>query len=160
MALRDETLTRTRQASPDDLWPVNELHERCSARSRLLRYQRAKDRLTEREWRLLSDPARGWTFLTHPKDASDHIIGITHLMRLPDEPGAVELAMLVEDAWQSKGLGTALTLRAVALAQATGQHTLMASVLAVNHRALALVRRVCPSCTVAEGGERTFRMRL
>lgn len=68
--------------------------------------------------------------------------------------------MLVEDAWQSKGLGTALALRAVALAQATGQHTLMASVLAVNHRALALVRRMCPSYTMTGGGERTFRMRL
>jgi GNAT superfamily N-acetyltransferase len=61
----------------------------------------------------------------------DHIIAMTNVMRT-DRQGVGELAVLVEDAWQSKGLGTALAAHAAEVARREGHHTLTAAVAAQN----------------------------
>ncbi|WP_447002364.1 GNAT family N-acetyltransferase [Saccharothrix isguenensis] len=59
-----------------------------------------------------------------------------------DDDGS-ELAILVEDAWQRRGVGTALMSRL--LADTAGRSVLRAQVAVTNTAALALLRRVTPT---------------
>ncbi|MGW1886069.1 N-acetyltransferase family protein [Streptomyces sp. NPDC001970] len=131
ITLTDGTATRTREVTPADLEPVQALHRRCSPGSRAQRYHAGKPELSSAGWRLLSDPERGTTLVTTPAQRTDHIIAMTNVMRT-DRQGVGELAVLVEDAWQSKGLGTALAAHAAEVARRAGHHTLTAAVAAAN----------------------------
>ncbi|WP_351224856.1 GNAT family N-acetyltransferase [Streptomyces sp. NPDC002133] len=131
ITLTDGTATRTREVTPADLEPVQALHRRCSPGSRAQRYHAGKPELSSAGWRLLSDPERGTTLVTTPAQHTDHIIAMTNVMRT-DRQGVGELAVLVEDAWQSKGLGTALAAHAAEVARRAGHHTLTAAVAADN----------------------------
>ncbi|MFP1625185.1 N-acetyltransferase family protein [Streptomyces sp. 5K101] len=131
ITLTDGTATRTRKVTPADLEPIQALHRRCSPSSRALRYHAGKPQLSPAGWRLLSDPRRGTTLVTTPAQRTDHIIAMTNVMHT-DRQGVGELAVLVEDAWQSKGLGTALAAHAAEVARRAGHHTLTAAVAAQN----------------------------
>lgn len=58
-----------------------------------------------------------------------------------DEPHTAEIAFVVEDAWQNRGLGTILLGDLLAAADARGIHRFRAYVLADNSRMLDLLRR-------------------
>ncbi|MGI5401341.1 N-acetyltransferase family protein [Streptomyces sp. CA-135486] len=131
ITLADGTTTRTREVTPDDLGPIQALHHRCSQGSRALRYHAGKPELSPAGWRLLSDPERGTTLVTTTAECRDRIIAMTNVMRT-DRPGVGELAVLVEDEWQSKGLGTALAAHAADMARRAGHHALTAVVAAIN----------------------------
>ncbi|MGP4001781.1 GNAT family N-acetyltransferase [Streptomyces sp. 8N706] len=131
ITLTDGTTTRTREATPADLGPIQALHRRCSLGSRALRYHAGKSQLSSAGWRQLSDPGRGTTLVTTTAQRTDRIIAMTNVMRT-DQQGVGELAVLVEDAWQSKGLGTALAAHAAEVARRAGHHTLTAAVAAGN----------------------------
>lgn len=131
ITLTDGTTTRTREVTPADLGPIQALHRRCSPGSRALRYHTGKPELSPAGWRLLSDPERGTTLVTTTASRTDRIIAMTNVMRT-DRQGVGELGLLVEDEWQCKGLGTALTAHAAEVARRDGHHTLTAAVAAVN----------------------------
>jgi GNAT superfamily N-acetyltransferase len=131
ITLTDGTTTRTREVTAADFEPIQALHRRCSPGSRALRYHAGKPQLSPAGWRLLSDPERGTTLVTTPAQRMDHIIAMTNVMRT-DRQGVGEFAVLVEDAWQSKGLGTALAAHAAEVARRAGHHTLTATVAAQN----------------------------
>ena len=65
------------------------------------------------------------------------------MARYDVEPGTgtAEVALVVRDEWQGKGLGTALFARMVKLARAQGLKGLTAQVLAANGRMLSLFRK-------------------
>ncbi|MFF3327392.1 GNAT family N-acetyltransferase [Streptomyces sp. NPDC002889] len=131
ITLTDGTPTRTREVTPADLGPVQALHRRCSPISRALRYHAGKAELSSAGWRVLSDPKRGTTLVTTTAECTDRIIAMTNVMRT-DQQGVGELAVLIEDEWQSKGLGTALAAHAAHVARRAGHHTLTAAVATVN----------------------------
>ncbi|MGW2559984.1 N-acetyltransferase family protein [Streptomyces sp. NPDC001514] len=131
ITLTDGTTTRTREVTPADLGPIQALHRRCSPGSRALRYHAGKPELSPAGWRVLSDPQRGTTLVTTTAQCTDHIIAMTNVMRT-DQQGVGELAVLIEDAWQFKGLGTALAAHAADVARRDGHHTLTAAVAAEN----------------------------
>ncbi|MEU9923962.1 GNAT family N-acetyltransferase [Streptomyces griseoluteus] len=139
--LFDGTATRTREAAPVDLVPVQELHRRCSLDSRALRYHAGKTGISPAEWRQLSNPERGTTLVTAPAEHTEHIIAMTNVMRT-DQQGVGELAILVEDAWQAKGLGTALAEHAATVARREGHHELAATVAASNKSMLHLLEKL------------------
>ncbi len=56
-------------------------------------------------------------------------------------PGRVEVAFVIQDRWQCRGLGTALFNDLLAAAEARGIHEFSAEVLADNTRMLDLIRR-------------------
>ncbi|NUL33766.1 GNAT family N-acetyltransferase [Streptomyces lunaelactis] len=141
ITLTDGTSTRTREVTPDDLGPIQALHRRCSQGSRALRYHTGKPELSPAGWRLLSDPERGTTLVTTTAECRDRIIAMTNVMRT-DRPGVGEFAVLVEDEWQSKGLGTALAAHAADVARRDGHHTLTAAVAAVNIPMLHVLERL------------------
>ena len=69
------------------------------------------------------------------------------------EPDTVEVAFVVQDAWQGRGLGTVLFRELLAAAAANGIRRFQAWVLAQNRRMLALITRLgeVQRRTVAEG---------
>jgi RimJ/RimL family protein N-acetyltransferase len=58
------------------------------------------------------------------------------------EPGAAEVAFVVQDAWQDRGLGTALFSELLAAAELNGTQRFRAWVLADNRRMLDLIARL------------------
>ena len=58
-----------------------------------------------------------------------------------DEPDTAEVAFVVQDAWQGKGLGTIMLDELLAAAAARGITRFRAYVLADNPRMLGLLRR-------------------
>jgi GNAT superfamily N-acetyltransferase len=150
ITLTDGTATRTRELAHADLGPIQALHRRCSLGSRALRYHAGKCELSRAGWRLLSDPERGTTLVTTTAQHTDRIIAMTNVMRT-DQQGVGELAVLIEDAWQSKGLGTALAAHAADVARRAGHHTLTASVAAVNAPMLHVLESLDAPPTRATG---------
>ncbi|OPG11107.1 hypothetical protein B1R27_00935 [Streptomyces sp. GKU 895] len=86
----------------DDEPRVAALHRRCSAAARWRRYHRAMGDPVTYLGPLLSRPHSVHLAV---QDSLERLVAIGHL--LPDD-GDAEAALLVEDAWQNKGLGTRL----------------------------------------------------
>lgn len=93
---------RISSIGPQNLATVVELHRRCSSHTLWSRYHRAMGDPRSYLPALLSRP--GSVHLAAWDDA-ERIIAVGHLM--PDHCEA-EAALLVEDAWQNRGLGTRL----------------------------------------------------
>ena len=58
------------------------------------------------------------------------------------EPGVAEVAFVVQDGWQDRGLGTVLFSELLAAAQLNGIERFRAWVLADNRRMLGLIARL------------------
>ncbi|WP_432156191.1 N-acetyltransferase family protein [Streptomyces sp. bgisy153] len=131
----------TRRARLGDLDTVNALHRRCSLDTRFARYATARRELKISEWSRLVHPAAGSTWLTVLPHAPDTAVALTHLLKTRTAH-TYELAVLIEDRWQSQGLGSRLTAQALAEATAQGCRTLTVSFGASNRRATAIMRRL------------------
>ncbi|MBE2999721.1 GNAT family N-acetyltransferase [Nocardiopsis sp. HNM0947] len=104
-----------RQVHEDDADELQALHRRCSPATLRGRYFAGVRDLAPWMLRIFSDPDRGLTLAVRPQ-GGEVPVALGHLMYTPD-PGVGEIAFLVEDAWQGKGVGTALT-RALTVAAA------------------------------------------
>ncbi|MDU0292586.1 GNAT family N-acetyltransferase [Saccharothrix longispora] len=95
---------------------VAALHARCSMGTLFNRYH-AGVRTVPRRWlhRLLSPP-RGTTVVAH---CADRVIALGQLIPM-STPDSAEVSLLVEDAWQGRGVGTALLGALARTARAAG----------------------------------------
>ena len=66
--------------------------------------------------------------------------------------GTFDLAVLVEDAWQRRGIGTRLTAAVLNLARATGVSSVHADVLGDNRFILQALRRIGPLTVTIDSG--------
>ncbi|GAB2812808.1 GNAT family N-acetyltransferase [Streptomyces daliensis] len=99
-----------RRADTSDLDAARAMHERCSQRTLALRYHGpVKD--ADRYLGHLLSPRFGRTLAV--ETASGKLVALGHLLWDGDE---TEVALLVEDAWQRRGIGEELLRRLVALA--------------------------------------------
>ncbi|MGW1626585.1 N-acetyltransferase family protein [Streptomyces sp. NPDC002172] len=130
-----------RDAHFNDLDQVNEMHARCSLDSRYARYGAARRALTPREWRRLCDQAHGITLVTVPLHDPSCVIAVTCLMRT-SASHMRELGILVEDAWQGRGLGSKLTRHMAALTRtrALDCKVITATAGSGNQRMLSILR--------------------
>ncbi|WP_344835624.1 GNAT family N-acetyltransferase [Actinocorallia longicatena] len=119
-----------RPLGPHDREAVTAMHARCSADSRRMRYFSAAPDLAPRLFDHFLERSRGYTVVVEDLDGA--VIAMAHLMYTV--PGAAELAFLVEDAWQGRGLGRELAGCLIDLAGAEGLTELTASVLSDNVR--------------------------
>lgn len=88
----------------------------------------------------------------------DEVVGVGRYAAVAGEPGTAEVAVVVEDAWQGRGLGRRLLECAVGLARLHGFPTITATVLAENRPAIALLRSVLPDAVwTPDGGEYEVR---
>lgn len=121
LVLPDGSQVRLRPADPADAPLVAALHARCSPTARRSRFLSPTPRLApgELEALLAVDAAAvgGRAVLAVTVDGGS-AVGVVTLTG--PEAGTADVAVLVEDAWQGRGLGTALLRRAAELAGAAG----------------------------------------
>ncbi|HTF11999.1 MAG TPA: GNAT family N-acetyltransferase, partial [Asanoa sp.] len=105
-----------RPATPDDLAALMAMNERSSPTTRGQRYVKVPE---PAQLARLLDPTRVRTLLaTVPGITSvDTVVAMANLVM---EGSLAELAVVVEDGWQRKGIGTALVRRALARAERLG----------------------------------------
>jgi len=76
--------------------------------------------------------------------AGRDVIGLVEGAASMDVPGAVEIGLVVADAWQGHGIGWRLIRAIVPPAAARGASIIQAHTLAENRRMARLMRRLCP----------------
>jgi RimJ/RimL family protein N-acetyltransferase len=144
LALPGGPTLRLRPIRPDDEARLVELFHRLSARTVYQRFFRAYDRLPDEWYRRFADVDYGTRLALV---AEEHDTGGSRLRAVaryePGEtPGTTEIAIVVEDAWQDRGLGGRLLDALLAAAEARGHHRFIADVLADNRRMLRLLSRL------------------
>ncbi|PAZ09968.1 GNAT family N-acetyltransferase [Streptomyces sp. SA15] len=123
-----------RRADTGDLEAAKAMHERCSARTLGMRYHGPVGDADRYLGHLLS-PRFGRTLAV--QTASGRIVGLGHLLWDGDE---TEVALLVEDAWQRRGIGGELLGRLVAMAVEAGCASVYAVTQSSNTGMVAAMR--------------------
>ncbi|MEE1940333.1 GNAT family N-acetyltransferase [Streptomyces sp. TRM 70361] len=123
-----------RRADSRDLEAARALHRRCSERTLSSRYHgpvRDADRYLDH----LLSPRFGRTLAA--ETASGKLVALGHLLWDGDE---TEVALLVEDVWQRRGIGTELLHRLVAMAAETRGESVYAVTKAANTGMVSAMR--------------------
>ncbi|MER7487491.1 GNAT family N-acetyltransferase [Streptomyces sp. NPDC126497] len=123
-----------RRADTGDLAAARAMHERCSAETLRMRYHGPVGD-ADRYLNHLLSPRFGRTLAA--QTASGRIVGLGHLLWDGDE---TEVALVVEDAWQRRGVGTELLTRLVAMAAEAGCSDVYAVTQASNTGMVAAMR--------------------
>jgi RimJ/RimL family protein N-acetyltransferase len=142
LKLRDGRVVAVRPLERCDRPLLDAAIRRLSDDSRYLRFASPKPRITERELDHLMDVdhhAHEALLAIDPLTARG--VGVVRYVQVTGEPGVVELGATVADDWQGIGLGSALLARLMQRARDEGHSALRASVLAVNGRSIAMLRR-------------------
>ena len=133
MTARGPVVVRT--AWPGDLAAVERMHHRCSTDSVFRRYFSAVPAISPTlQARLLE------TRLALVAEVGHEVVGLGHLADHQGQP--IELALLVEDAWQRYGVGLALAEAALDVADLWGLERLVTYSLQTSTAAHALMRRL------------------
>ncbi|MER6513978.1 GNAT family N-acetyltransferase [Nonomuraea sp. NPDC001636] len=114
---------------------VRDLHDRCSPEARRFRYFTSMPALPPRTFDRLCDRGRGFSLVA---GHDGQVVAMANLMFTPD-PGIAEMAFLVEDRWQGRGLGTVLARMLVRQARDLGYAEVRATLLADNARMRGLL---------------------
>jgi GNAT superfamily N-acetyltransferase len=123
-----------RRADRSDLAAARAMHDRCSEQTLRLRYHgpvRDADRYLDH----LLSPRFGRTLAV--QTASGRLVALGHLLWDGDE---TEVALLVEDDWQRRGIGSELLGRLVTLAVEAGCDSVYAVTQASNTGMVAAMR--------------------
>ncbi|SNY49678.1 GNAT family N-acetyltransferase [Paractinoplanes atraurantiacus] len=136
LLLPDGTELTVRQATADDLDGVRGLHERSSAATLQRRYLGGGGPTDTRLRRLLEPSGAGRTLLAI---AGDRVVAMANLLT---EGDLGEVAILIEDGWQRRGIGTALLRRLMAHAERGDLAAVVAHAAADNVAMLRTLRRL------------------
>lgn len=137
-----------RPAQADDTWLLADLFYHLSAQARYLRYFQPVPLSLGRAWAEGRRMARrqaagGLTLIATVQHAGiAEAAGAAELAYDPGAPRQGELAFMVRDDQQGRGIGTALVRQLVAEARARGIEELHADLLPENRAALRLLRRL------------------
>ncbi|MEU3790100.1 GNAT family N-acetyltransferase [Streptomyces fructofermentans] len=123
-----------RRADIGDVAAAKAMHERCSSRTLNMRYHGPVLDADKYLNHLLS-PRFGRTLAV--QTASGRLVGLGHLLWDGDE---TEIALLVEDSWQRRGIGAELLGRLVAMAVEAGCDSVYAVTQASNTGMVAAMR--------------------
>ncbi|HEX8052007.1 MAG TPA: GNAT family N-acetyltransferase [Thermoleophilaceae bacterium] len=142
MRLADGTRVVIRPIRPADRRLLEHSRDRFSDESMRRRFLAPKPRLTSSELRYLTevDGEDHYAVVAVPLDDLETIVGVGRFVRLADEPGAAEAAIIVADYVQGKGLGKRLAHELADAARDRGIRRFRASMLSDNRAALALMR--------------------
>jgi GNAT superfamily N-acetyltransferase len=145
-----------RPARPSDLPALGALAERCSFDTLYRRFHGATGTPLRRELAraaTASDDHRSWVAV-----ADGDVRGVATLAR--SRAGDLEVAFLVEDAWQRRGLGRALARQVSLAARRAGHGGVTALVQADNDRAVRFARAVAPDTDVTFDGAAEYRLTI
>jgi RimJ/RimL family protein N-acetyltransferase len=129
-----------RPIRPGDAPALTQLYDRLSPESAYQRFFAVMRRLPPDWARILADVDHDRRAAIVAAGPDGELIGVA---RYGTEPGAdaAEIAVVVQDAWQGRGLGTILLSALLDHAVSRGITKFLAYVLADNHRMLRLIRR-------------------
>jgi GNAT superfamily N-acetyltransferase len=82
----------------------------------------------------------------------DEVVGLASYDRLPEDPSAADVAIVVSDAWQHHGVGTVLMRKLSGAAARRGVDRFTATMLADNRPVVDFVHRTAPEATLAFDG--------
>ncbi|WNE94862.1 GNAT family N-acetyltransferase [Streptomyces luomodiensis] len=134
LTLPEGNAITVRRADPGDLAAAREMHARCSPTTLGLRYHGPvgdADRYLDH----LLNPRFGRTLAAHT--ASGRLVALGHLLWDGDE---TEVALIVEDEWQRRGVGGELLRRLVTMAAETGCESVYAVTQSANTGMVAAMR--------------------
>lgn len=134
LTLAEGNSITVRRADTDDADAAKAMHDRCSQRTLSMRYH-GPVQDADRYLNHLLSPRFGRTLAV--QTASGRVVGIGHLLWDGDE---TEIALLVEDDWQRRGIGTELLRRLVGLAVEAGCESVYAVTQASNTGMVAAMR--------------------
>ena len=140
--LPDGTPVLIRPVTPQDRAELAAGFRELSPQSRYRRFLAATEQLDERTLRYLTElDHHDHEALAAFDPADGHGIGVARYVTGPGDPCLAELAVVVADDWQGRGLGTLLVERVVDRAREEGLQHLSALVLATNASMLDLLER-------------------
>ena len=144
-----------RQVSPGDVKPLREMFARCSVNAIYERFHSPYPVVPGWMADLMVGVDTGEAFVAV---AGGEIVG--HAMYVPDG-NAAEVAVLIEDAWQSRGVGARLLSVAAESATRRGVETFVCETLAENRRVPGLASAVFSEVErVVRGGTALVRVQL
>ena len=166
---KDETLTMPsgveipfRVVRPGDAPALQRLHARCSERTIYLRFLGPMKKLSDEQARYFASTDGVDHFglvALNPEDPNE-IIAVVRYARKPGNERA-EYAALVEDGWQGRGVGAALTHRLINEARGNRVRSLYALVKGGNKRMLNMLRHLgLPEQERVEDGEKMVEIGL
>ncbi len=136
--LPDGTEVAIRLGRPEDVDGVERMHERASADSRYQRYFTPMNEWREENLRRISGGHRGATLVV--TDDADEVIALGNVFPAgPQDADAAEIALIVDDAWQGRGVGRLLTEHLIEVGRRLAFSRLVAYVLAENRAMLGLL---------------------
>jgi RimJ/RimL family protein N-acetyltransferase len=140
VTLRSGDVVRIRQIRPEDGPALVLAYENLGEQSRYRRFFTVMPELPEATLKAAVevDHVDHEALVALPL-LSAEIVGEGRFIRLPDEPGTAEVGVTVIDAWQGRGLGSALLARLSERALEAGIEYFTAEVLAENRAMLALL---------------------
>ncbi len=141
--LKDGTPVLIRPIRPDDEPRIVAFHGRLSPDTRYHRFFSPKEHLPP-DWAHFFanvDYHRRLALVAQPIGAGEPALMGVGRYDMTDEEGTAEVAFVVEDRWQDKGLGTILFNDLLRAAEARGIRRFRAYVLADNDRMLRLLSR-------------------
>jgi RimJ/RimL family protein N-acetyltransferase len=139
--LRDGTTIAMRTIEPDDAPALQRFHGRLSEHSIYLRFFGFVPELSDERARYFTqlDNLHRLAVVAFDPDDESEIIAVARLDREPGTDSG-EYAAIVEDRWQGRGVGFAVTRHLLDLAVERGFRPVYAMVLPQNDRMLALLR--------------------
>jgi RimJ/RimL family protein N-acetyltransferase len=145
ITLRDGARLTIRPIQPDDAPRLQAFHARLSPESIYLRFLSPHPVLSASEAEQFTNvdyQSRLAFVATRLEGQEESIVGVARYDVLgPSRPGAAEAAIVVEDDYQGRGVGTRLADCLVAYARDHGIRTIVAEVEAENERMLNFIRR-------------------
>ena len=131
-----------------------------SDRTRYLRFLGPKPRLTAAELRYLTDVDQHRHVALAAVGPTGAFVGIARYAMAPGDEDTADVAVVVADEWQGRGVGTQLMRELVARAAANGIPKLTATTLHENPGARALLRRVGFRTASIGGGDVELELEL
>jgi RimJ/RimL family protein N-acetyltransferase len=161
VTLRSGDVVRIRQVQPDDAQALARAYANLGEESRYRRFFTVMPELPEATLKAAVevDHADHEALVAVPL-LSTKIVGECRFIRLPDQPDTAEVGVTVVDAWQGRGLGSALLARLSERALESGIEYFTAEVLAENRTMLTLLPSLGEVETESHGPVTTARVEL
>lgn len=141
VTLRDGSRASLRPIRPEDEEALSALYARLSPETAYQRFFTVMRRLPPDWARILARVDYDRRMALVAVDPAGVLVGVARYT-CDGEAGEAEIAVVVQDAWQGRGLGTVLLRELVRYAVGRGVHRFCAYVLADNGRMLRLFDRL------------------
>jgi RimJ/RimL family protein N-acetyltransferase len=161
VTLRSGDVVRIRQIGPDDAPALVRAYAKLGEQSRYRRFFTVMPELPDATLKAAVevDHADHEALVAVPL-LSAEIVGECRFIRLPDQPDTAEVGVTVVDAWQGRGLGSALLARLSERAAEAGIEYFTAEVLAENRTMLGLLPGLGQVQTESQGAVVSARVEL